>query len=207
MSGGSSGSQQQPMQGAVPTPPAAIRAVQQRARCLYSAAEVERAIDEMAVAIDARLEHANPLVLCVLSGAAIVTEKLLARLRFPLQQDSLRATRYRDATQGGELEWVQYPAQSLVGRTVLVIDDILDEGTTLNGIVEYCKQQQCQRVYTAVLVNKIHNRKQSAIKADFIGLDAEDYYLFGYGMDYKGFLRDAPGIFAVAPEDLQAAEF
>lgn len=182
--------------------PAAIQGVQQRARCLFAEAEVEQAIDQMALAIDSKLAQAHPLVLNVLHGATIVTGKLMSRFKFPLQLDSLRASRYRNATRGGELEWQQYPTQALAGRTVLVVDDILDEGATLRSIVDYCKRQQCQRVYTAVLVNKIHNRKQSAIKADFIGLDAEDYYLFGYGMDYKGYLRDAPGIYAVAPEDL-----
>lgn len=182
--------------------PASIRAVQQRARCLFSAEEVEQAIDRMAEAIQEKLAATNPLLLCVLSGASTLTEKLRARLHFPLQLDSLHATRYRDGTRGGELQWRQYPEADLAGRTVLVIDDILDEGATLGSIVEYCRQQQCQRVYTAVLVNKIHNRKLSPIKADFIGLDAEDFYLFGYGMDYKGFLRDAPGIYAVAQQDV-----
>lgn len=182
--------------------PAHILAVQQRARCLFPEATVEEAINRMAVEIQDRLEKSNPVLLCVLSGASIITEKLRARLDFPLQLDSVRAIRYREATSGGELEWQQYPSLDLAGRTVLVIDDILDEGTTLSCIVEYCRQQKCQRVYTAVLVNKVHNRKLSAIKADFIGLDADDYYLFGYGMDYKGYLRDAAGIFAIAEQDL-----
>lgn len=182
--------------------PASISAVQRRARCLFTAEQVELAIDRMAVAIEEKLAASNPLLLCVLSGASMLTEKLRARLHFPLQVDSLHATRYREGTRGGELQWRKYPATDLADRTVLVIDDILDEGATLAGIVEYCKQQQCRRAYTAVLVNKIHNRKLSAIKADFIGLDAEDYYLFGFGMDYKGYLRDAPGVYAVASEDL-----
>lgn len=182
--------------------PANILEVQQRARCLFPETAVEAAIDRMADEIQDRLEKSNPIMISVLSGASIVTEKLRARLQFPLQIDSLRATRYREATRGGELEWQQYPRLDLAGRTVLVIDDILDEGTTLSSIVNYCKEQKCQRVYTAVLVNKVHNRKLSNIKADFIGLDAEDFYLFGYGMDYKGYLRGAPGIFAIAEQDL-----
>ena len=182
--------------------PAEILAVQDRARCLYTETEVEQAIAKMATAMTAKLAECNPLLLCVLTGASLVTEKLKAQLNFPWQLDNLRATRYREATSGGEIEWRQYPSQDLKNRVVVIIDDILDEGATLSSIVEYCKQQHCQRVYTAVLVNKIHNRKSSPIKADFIGLDAEDFYLFGYGMDYKGFLRDAPGIYAVAPEDL-----
>lgn len=182
--------------------PDTIRAVQQRARCLFTGSEVQDAIDRMALAIHAKLAESNPLLLCVLTGATMVTEQLRERLQFPLQVDSLHATRYRNATSGGKLDWRKFPEHELSGRTVLVIDDILDEGATLEAIVDYCIGQKCQRVYTAVLVNKIHNRKLAPIKADFIGLDAEDYYLFGSGMDYKGYLRDAPGIFAVAEQDL-----
>lgn len=184
------------------TVPAEVLAVQQRAHCLFDATQVEQAIDTMARAMDARLTECKPLLICVLSGAVTLTDKLHSRMTIDHDVDTLQATRYRNDTRGGELQWLQYPTQSLAGRTVVIVDDILDEGVTLAGIVEYCKAQHCQRVYTAVLVNKIHNRKQSAIKADFIGLDADDFYLFGFGMDYKGFLRDAPGIYAVAPEDL-----
>ena len=182
--------------------PDAIRAVMQRSHCLFTADQVQVAIDQMASAIHAKLAESNPLLLCVLTGANMVTEQLCKRLQFPLQVDSLHATRYRDATSGGKLEWRKFPEHALSGRTILVIDDILDEGPTLAGIVEYCNSQQCQRVYTAVLVNKIHNRKLAQIKADFIGMDADDFYLFGSGMDYKGYLRDAPGIYAVAEQDL-----
>lgn len=181
--------------------PAEIRAVSSRARCLYTEAEVEKALDRMAQDITAKLEDSDPLVLCVMSGAVIVTGKLLTRLNFPLQLDYLHATRYRDATRGGELTWERHPSAALKERTVLIVDDIFDEGVTLAHIVEYCREQGCKRVFVAVLVNKIHNRKSTQLKADFVGLDTEDCYLFGYGMDYRGYLRNATGIYAVAPED------
>ena len=182
--------------------PEKLAQVQSRARCLHTETEVEAALDAMAVSISRQLSTTNPLLLCVMQGGLIVTGKLATRLAFPLQLDYLHATRYRERTSGGDLHWRQYPAQSLQGRTVLVIDDILDEGKTLEAIVNYCKEQGSREVYSAVLVNKIHQRRQSTIKADFIGLEIEDFYLFGYGMDYKGYLRNAAGIFAIAEVDL-----
>ena len=181
--------------------PAHILRVSARAHCLYTEAEVEAALDRLAQEITAKLAESNPLLLCVMTGAVVVTGKLATRLAFPLQIDYLHATRYRAATSGGELVWERHPAASLAGRTVLIIDDILDEGITLARIVEYCREQGCKRVLVAVLVNKIHDRK-APIEADFVGLDTEDYYLYGYGMDYKGYLRNAPGIYAVAPKDI-----
>ena len=88
-------------------------------------------------------------------------------------------------------------AIDLAGRDVLIVDDILDVGTTLLSIIDACKAQGAASVKTCVLVDKQHDRKaQPGLKADFTALEAADYYLFGMGMDYKGYWRNAPGIFA-----------
>ncbi|HHI92094.1 MAG TPA: hypoxanthine-guanine phosphoribosyltransferase [Gammaproteobacteria bacterium] len=173
-----------------------IQKVRIEADCLFSAEQVSAALNSMAEKISARHRDNHPLVLCVMNGGLIVTGELLLRLDFPLEQDYLHATRYRGKTQGGELKWLVEPRSSLKDRHVLVVDDILDEGYTLAAIVAYCQQAGARSVETVALVEKIHNRKHG-IKADYIGLEVEDRYLFGYGMDYKGYLRNAAGIFAV----------
>ncbi len=176
--------------------PEHIQQVRAEADCLLTAKQVEAALDEMAERITAQHHDNNPLVLCVMNGGLIVTGELLLRLDFPLEQDYLHATRYRGKTQGGELKWLAEPQHSLNGRHVLVVDDILDEGYTLAAIAEHCQQGGAASVETVALVEKCHDRKHG-IKADYIGLEVEDRYLFGYGMDYKGYLRNAAGIFAV----------
>ncbi len=173
-----------------------IKQVRAEADCLFSAEAVEASLDKMAEAITAKYSEKTPLILCVMNGGLIVTGCVLQRLDFPLEQDYLHATRYRGKTRGGELHWVAEPQHSLKGRHVLVVDDILDEGHTLANIVEHCREAGAQTVETVVLVEKLHDRKHG-IKADYIGIQVEDRYLFGYGMDYKGYLRNAPGIFAV----------
>lgn len=83
-------------------------------------------------------------------------------------------------------------------RPVLIIDDILDEGHTLAAIIDYCREQGAASVQCAVLVDKQHERKaRPDLKADYVGLEVEDRYIFGYGMDYQGYWRNAPGIYAV----------
>jgi hypoxanthine phosphoribosyltransferase len=163
---------------------------------LYSQREVEQAMDRLAVEITGRLSGEDPIVLSVLNGALIPTGHLLTRLNFPLRQDYVHATRYRGNTDGAELEWIGQPRTSLRDQTVLVIDDILDEGITLAAIVEACREAGAKAVYTAVLVEKLHDRGVG-FKADFVGLNVEDRYVFGYGMDYKGYLRNVPAIMAV----------
>lgn len=176
-----------------------VQRVWAEARCICSEQEVEAAIERMAKGITAELADADPLVLSVMTGALVIAGKLLPRLAFPLQVDYLHASRYRGQLSGTDLQWKAYPTTTLQDRTVLIVDDILDEGDTLLGIRDYCLQQGAVRVLCAVLVDKNHDRRVAGLpRADFTGIDAPDSYLFGYGMDYKGYLRNAPGIYAVA---------
>jgi len=175
---------------------AQAREVLEQADLLHSADEVEAGMDRMAADITARIGDRDPLLLCVMSGAVVVTGHLMTRLNFPLKIDYLHATRYNDSTEGSELEWIVRPRHSLRDRVVLVVDDILDAGITLHHILEDCRRQGAAEVYSAVLISK-RRQREVAVEADFVGLDVEDRYLFGYGMDYNGYWRNARGIYAV----------
>lgn len=181
--------------------PKEIEGVHSRAQCLYTESEVEAALDRLAQQIAGEYSAANPVLLCVMNGGLIMTGKLATRMEFPLQLDYLHATRYRNRTSGSDLEWKKYPGLDLSGRTVVVIDDILDEGATLAAILDYVKQQNPLKVSVAVLVDKLHARKVPGVTADFIGLEVDDYYVYGYGMDYKGYMRNIAGIYAADPVD------
>ena len=170
--------------------------VLEQAELLHDAAAVESAVGAMAQAIASRLGDRLPLVLCVMTGGLIPAGMLLPKLQFPLELDYLHATRYTGATRGGELSWLARPQSPLRDRSVLIIDDILDEGYTLAGIIEYCRAQGAREVFTAVLVDKHHDRRFGKLRADFVGLTVDDRYVFGAGMDYKGLLRNLPGIYA-----------
>ena len=175
-----------------------IKRAREEADCLADAATVEAALDRMAAEITARLADANPLVYAVMNGGLILAGRILPRLPFPLELAYLHASRYGHAIQGTLLDWRVRPTQDLRGRTVLVLDDILDEGHTLKAIIEHLKDEGAAEVLSAVLVHKLHDRKATpGMRADFSGLDIADRFLFGCGMDYKGYWRNAPGIYAV----------
>ena len=174
-----------------------IEQVARDADLIYSQKEVEAAFDTLATEIQAKLRNENPIVIGVLNGGLIPTSELVTRLDFPLELDYLHATRYQNGTRGGELNWIARPSQPLRDRTVLIVDDILDEGHTLAAILQYCREQGARAVYSAVLVDKVHARRASNLQADFTGLKIEDRYVFGYGMDYHGYHRNLKAIYAV----------
>lgn len=176
-------------------------AVYREADCLYTWEQVGKAFDGMARGITRELGGEVPVVLSVMTGAVIPTSELMLRLDFPLELDYAHATRYGDTTRGGELEWICRPRTPLAGRTVLVVDDILDEGHTLAAILDACREAGADKLYSAVLVRKLHDRGVPGLTADFVGLEVEDRYVFGCGMDYKGYLRNVPGIYAVKEEE------
>jgi hypoxanthine phosphoribosyltransferase len=171
--------------------------VMHSAECLYTSDQVENALGEMARAITQKLEDSNPVLICIMNGGLVPMGKLLTQLNFQLQVDYLHATRYRNTTSGNELEWKAEPKTDIKDRVVLLIDDILDEGVTLSEVVKYCERKGASEVYTAVMVEKLDVKRYGLEKADFVALKVANRYVFGYGMDYKGFLRNAPGIFAV----------
>jgi len=163
---------------------------------IYSAEEVAAAVSRVAAEITEKLGETNPLLLCVMSGGVPFTGQLMTQLLFPLELDYLHVTRYGQETTGGALSWRSAPWTSVKGRTVLVLDDILDEGLTLAAIIERMKELGAKACYTAVATDKL-NGKKKPIQADFVALTVPDRFVFGYGMDVRGAWRNLPAIYAV----------
>jgi len=166
---------------------------------IFTAGEIQNSIDELANQINNRLSDTTSpvIVLPIMNGGLILSGHLITKLKFPVEIDYLHATRYRDKTMGGDLQWKAKPQNTLEARTLLIIDDIFDEGHTMQAVIEYCKSENAENVYSAVLVEKNHPRPKAAIKSDFVGMNVEDRYVFGFGMDYKGYHRNLNAIYAV----------
>lgn len=177
--------------------PPELARVQRQARCLADAATVEAAMDQVARRLTARLSERTPILLGVMTGGVVPLAMLLKRLAFPLQVDYAHLSRYGAATSGGEITWSRRPPPELRGRSVLVVDDILDHGLTLAALLEECRRLGAAEVLSCVLVTKDLPRRSGLAAADFSALTVPDAYVFGYGMDYKTWLRNAPGIYAV----------
>lgn len=163
---------------------------------IHSAETVAAAVARVAREITERLGESNPLLLCVMSGGVPFAGQLMTQLHFPLEFDYLHVTRYGQETSGGVLSWRATPRTSVEGRTLIVLDDILDEGVTLKAIVDRMLELGAKEVYTAVATDKL-NGKNKPLRADFVALTVPDRFVFGYGMDVRGAFRNLPAIYAM----------
>jgi hypoxanthine phosphoribosyltransferase len=168
-----------------------------RSEEVASEAAVQSAIERLARGITERLAGHEPLVLTVMNGGLVLAGQILPRLRFALDLGYVHVRRYGRETKGGELVWIAGPQESVTGRTVLLLDDILDEGQTLAAIRARLCELGASEVLLAVLAVK-RRRTPSRITADFAGLEVPDRFVFGFGMDVGGRWRNLPSIRALA---------
>ena len=163
---------------------------------ICDATTVNAAVERVADEITREMRDSVPLVLSVMGGGVVFAGQLLPRLRFPLEFDYVHVTRYRGATTGGDIEWIVRPRTSVAERTVLVIDDILDEGHTLAEIRKWLLDNGAKNVYTAVFADK-KLESEKPVAADFVGITVPDRYVFGFGMDVRDAWRNLPAIYAL----------
>ena len=165
---------------------------------IYTEKQVYEAVEQQAIHINHTLSDTGLIALCVLHGGMVYSGLLLPKLTMPVSLDAIRVSRYRNTTQGGdELHWVTKPSLALEGKSVLLMDDIFDEGKTLHQLSDWALEQGAARVYSAVMIDKQHARKPEAYRVDSAALTVPDEYVFGMGMDYQGAWRNASGIWHI----------
>lgn len=169
--------------------------VEAKSRCLFSLQEIESALDKVVDGIGRDLADKRPVVLGVMRGALPMLGYLIPRLGFYAEVDYVHASRYQKNLATGELLWLHEPHVLLKDRSVLLVDDILDRGITLKAIAEKCYELGAKDVKIAVLCEKVIENFKAAIAADYVAVTVPDAYIFGYGMDYEGGWRNAPGIY------------
>jgi hypoxanthine phosphoribosyltransferase len=172
------------------------RGILKQAELLYSADQVQAALHNVAQQINAKLSDKHPLILSVMGGAVVFTGQLLPLLDFPLDFDYVHVSRYGDARHGGAMQWKVKPHENVRGRIVLLLDDILDEGHTLSVLQEKVMELGADKCYSAVFADKQRGHSKP-IRADFVGMEVPNRFMFGYGMDIEGAWRNLPAIYAV----------
>jgi hypoxanthine phosphoribosyltransferase len=165
---------------------------------VWNASQVQQAISAMALKINTLYQDIEEiLALVVMNGGLFTAASLLPQLRSAVHMDYIHASRYGQNTEGGVLTWHSKPKSTLTNVHILLIDDIFDEGYTLAAIHRFCQEAGAASVRSAVLTTKTHTRKVPNFHPDISGLMVPDRYVYGMGMDYKGFFRNLSAIYAV----------
>ncbi|MGH8225561.1 MAG: hypoxanthine-guanine phosphoribosyltransferase [Gammaproteobacteria bacterium] len=163
---------------------------------IHDAETVRAAIARQADALRPQLEGENPLVLVLMQGALYYAAWLTLALAIPLELDYVHVSRYREQKTGGELVWQRTPSASMAGRSVLIVDDIFDEGPTLAAVRAACTKAGARELRAAVMTRKLHDRAQAPLP-ESIALDVPDRFVVGCGLDYAGRWRNLPAIYAL----------
>ena len=164
---------------------------------LFDERSVELAISVLAEKVAKDNDENFPLVLCVMNGGLYLTGQLLRYWNFPLTVDYVHATRYRLATLGKDVLWKAYPQNEIRDRHVLIIDDIFDQGYTLEEVRSYCLKHGALSCNSVFLIRKTHQRKKADIRPDYVGLECGDVYVYGAGMDLNSHFRNLSSIYAI----------
>lgn len=172
-------------------------AVMHSATEIISAVEIDNALDRLSAEIAEQVADSNPTILAVMQGGVFAATELCRRFTFPYRFDFVHGSRYGDKLEGGDLNWRVPPSANLAGGTVVIVDDILDRGLTLADLQTQLAEIGVKRVYSVVLVSKRLHEPVDRPVVDFVGLEADDIFLFGCGMDYKGYWRGLSSLFAV----------
>lgn len=176
------------------------RALLANSELVFDAAAVQAAVDRVAGELNQRFDAGAgdpfPLVLGVMGGAVVFAGQLLTRLAFPLEFDYIHVTRYGAKDHGGSIQWKVEPRADVRGRTVIVLDDILDEGETLAHVKERLLAMGAAEVLLVVFADKDIGKAKPAVP-DMVGLVLPNKFVIGYGMDAYGYWRNLPEIRAI----------
>lgn len=158
---------------------------------LITEAQLRERIQQLGQQLNQDYQNEGLVVVGILSGTVLFLADLLRELTGPVQVDFVGASSYRDGTTSGELEINRSTKSNLMGRRVLIVDDILDAGHTLTRVQQLLAQQGPKELRSCVLLEKT-TRRAVAIEADYVGFRIPDYFVVGYGLDYAECYRNLP---------------
>ncbi len=175
------------------------------AEILFDEAQIIAGIDRVAAEITEAYRDRPFTVVSVLKGSCVFASDLIRRIPIPLQLAFVSATSYREGTTSGVLDLNFFPNDSEIeGEHLLLVDDILDTGRTLNALSQELRNRGAASVASCVFLDK-PARRAVDYEADFRCFEIEDAFVVGYGLDYAGHYRNLPYVGALA-EHVYAAE-
>ncbi len=156
---------------------------------LLTAEDIAKKIKELADQITADYRGKNPLLICVLKGAVIFLSDLIRHIEVPLEIDFMAVSSYGADTDSSGVVRIQKDLdRSITGRDVLIVEDIVDTGLTLNYLCEILKSRNPGSIKVVTLLDK-PDRRRVPFEPDYCGFVIPDHFVIGYGLDYNGDYR------------------
>lgn len=167
---------------------------QPKLRILYTRAEIEAKVDKLADKIRRDYLGKHPVLICVLKGSFMFTADLIRHLNFPLEVEFVQLSSYGGAKESsGKIKMVQDLQSPIQGRDVLVIEDIVDTGTTIAFLLDYLRDKKPASLKLCALTDK-PSRRRVPVTIDYLGFTVPDKFLVGYGLDLDQKFRNLPDI-------------
>jgi hypoxanthine phosphoribosyltransferase len=162
---------------------------------LFSKSDIERRVAEMGAEITRDLAGNELIALCVLKGAMFFCSDLMRHIAFDVALDFIQVSSYGDQkTSSGVVTLLKEPQLDMHGKSVLIVEDIIDSGLSMNEVFRYIKLDRGAReVRTATFLDKPSARK-IPFKADYVGFSIDPKFVIGYGLDYAEKYRNIPDI-------------
>jgi len=168
-------------------------------RVLYSEEEIKARIDQMGKSITQDYHGEELLVIGILKGAFMFMSDLIRRIEVPLQIDFMDVSSYGSSTvSSGEVRIMKDLEYSIEGKNILIVEDIVDTGLTLNYICEILWKRNPKTLRIACLLDKPSRRRTNTVP-DYIGYSVADEFIVGYGLDYAEYYREYPAICILEP--------
>ena len=166
---------------------------------LIGETEIAARVRELAAELERDFAGKDLLVVALLTGTVPFLADLIRHIALPMRLDFMGVSSYGNNTAPGELIFTKELRLEACDRDVLLVDDILDTGRTLRAVIDKLKALQPRSLKTCVLLEK-KSRRTETIPADYIGFEAPDEFVIGYGLDYAERYRNLPFIGVLKPE-------
>lgn len=166
---------------------------------LIGETEIAARVRELAAELERDFAGKDLLVVALLTGTVPFLADLIRHIALPMRLDFMGVSSYGNNTAPGELVFTKELRLEACDRDVLLVDDILDTGRTLRAVIDKLKALQPRSLKTCVLLEK-KSRRTETIPADYIGFEAPDEFVIGYGLDYAERYRNLPFIGVLKPE-------
>jgi len=153
-------------------------------RLSITAEEIGAAVTKIATQMNEELAGANPMFLPILNGAFMFASDLLKQVNIPAELSFIKIASYQ-GTSNGELTQLIGLNKSIEGRTVVIIEDIVDTGYTMEALLKKLTALHPKAIKTAVLLSKPQARKVE-VPLDYVGIEVTNRFIVGYGLDYDG---------------------